>query len=313
MKIRGRRQLAELEQRFLQGEARALRAIVRQASGANTLDLPFRDVSIRAAADGTGGERLAFTGYASITEAPYTMCDWIGDYTEIIRAGAFTRTLNAGADVIFCLNHDWIPAPFARTKPGTCRLVEDSTGLAVTADLDGTRADVHTVRSAMDAGELDAMSFAFWVTRQQWSPDYEQRDILEVDLDGGDVSVVTWPANPATTGTTALRKRQALALVRSKVPGLLVARARAEKREGKTLSTATLESLQAVLDLIVEAEADIDSATTLLAELMGVDVPDPDGGDTDGEDTNSADGQANSGPHPSDVRARLALSAAAGR
>jgi phage head maturation protease len=55
----------------------------------------------------------------------------------------------------------------------------------------------------MDGGELDAMSFAFYVVRQMWSPDYEQRDITEIDLDGGDTSVVTHPANPATTGTTA--------------------------------------------------------------------------------------------------------------
>jgi hypothetical protein len=43
------------------------------------------------------------------------------------------------------------------------------------------------------------MSFAFRVTRQQWSPDYDQRDILEVDLHRGDVSVVNFGANPATS------------------------------------------------------------------------------------------------------------------
>jgi phage head maturation protease len=49
----------------------------------------------------------------------------------------------------------------------------------------------------MERGDLDEMSFAFQVIRQEWSPDYTQRDITEVKL--FDVSVVTYPANPATS------------------------------------------------------------------------------------------------------------------
>jgi hypothetical protein len=52
----------------------------------------------------------------------------------------------------------------------------------------------------MERGDVDEMSFGFWVTRQQWSPDYDQRDILEVSLNKGDVSVVNYGANPATAG-----------------------------------------------------------------------------------------------------------------
>jgi HK97 family phage prohead protease len=214
--------LREFEQRVLDGDVRAMRALVRQASGPNTLELAFRDVQLRAKPDGTGGSRLLFTGYACVTEQPYQMQDWLGPYTEVVRSGAFTRTLNANPDVIFCLNHAWDGAPMARTKAGTLRLEETTegelTGLYTEADIDPKRSDVYQVQSAMDAGELDAMSFAFWVTQQTWSPDYEQRDIREIDLDGGDTSVVTWPANPNTTGTTGLRKRAASALARSRVP-----------------------------------------------------------------------------------------------
>lgn len=306
--------LAQLEQRVLDGDPRALRALVRQAQGPNTLDLPFRGVELREAPTGAGdGARLLFTGYASVTETPYTMTDWLGDYTEVVRGGSFTRTLNASPDVIFVPNHAWDLIPMARTRPGTCRLAEDSTGLHVEADLDATRADVHQLRSALDAGELDAMSFAFWVCRQSWSPDYEQRDILEVDLDGGDVSVVTWPANPATAGTTALRSRQARALLSTRVPALIVARARAEKREGKTLSAATTESLQAILDLVTSADVAIDSAQELLSELLGVEPPADDDTVVDGGTDTSGEGQASSGPHPADVRARQRQLAAASR
>jgi HK97 family phage prohead protease len=289
--------LKEFEQRVLDGDVRAMRALVRQASGPNTLDLPFRDVQLRAKADGTGGTRLLFTGYACVVEAPYTMGDWYGDYTEIVRAGAFTKTLSESPDTIFCLNHGWEGAPMARTKPGTLRLSEDATGLATEADLDGARADVYQVQSAMEAGELDAMSFAFYVTRQSWSPDYDQRDITEVDLDGGDTSVVTWPANPTTTGTTALRKRAAETLARSRVPALIVARARAEKRADDALSESTLSTLQEVLALVADVAGD--SVQTILSELVGVPAPD------------ESETQSNSGPHPADVRARLRLLAAA--
>jgi HK97 family phage prohead protease len=297
--------LKELEQRVLDGDVRAMRALVRQASGPNTLDMPFQNCELRAKPDGTGGTRLLFTGYASVVEAPYTMGDWLGDYTEIIRTDAFDETLSRSPDVIFCLNHAWDGAPMARTKAGTLRLVADSTGLDTGADLDGSRSDVYQVQSAMEAGELDAMSFAFYVTRQLWSPDYEQRDILEVDLNGGDTSVVTWPANPATTGTTALRKRAATALARSRVPSLIVQRARAEKRAGATLSASTMETLQSVLDLINEADVAVDAAQPLLAELMGVPNPDTD------DEAPSDSSESNSGHDPDVVRARLAAKAAA--
>src|SRR5207342_106450 len=110
--------IAHFEQRVLDGDVKAMRALVRQATGPNTLDLPFQDVQLRAKPDGTGGTRLLFTGYASVVEAPFTMWDWVGDYTEVIRTGSFTKTLSENPDVVFCLNHDWNSAPMARTKAG---------------------------------------------------------------------------------------------------------------------------------------------------------------------------------------------------
>lgn len=267
--------LQEFEQRVLDGDVMAIRALVRQAMP-NTLEMAFRDVQLRAAPDGTGGSRLLFTGYASVVDAPYEMYDWYGPYTEVVRTGAFNKTLSESPDVIFCLNHDWASAPMARTKAGTMTLTADVTGLWTEAQLDGQRADVYAVQSAMDAGELDAMSFAFTVTRQEWSPDYMQRDIQEVGLNGGDTSVVTHPANPSTTGSTALRKHAANALLRSNVPGLIVERARLERRAGATLSAATMTTLQSVLDLVAEADVAVDAAQEVLSELMGVSNPDDD-------------------------------------
>jgi HK97 family phage prohead protease len=309
--------LKGFEQRVLDGDVMALRALVRQASGPNTLDMAFRDdFEIKAKPDGTGGTRLLFTGYASVVDAPYSMCDWYGDYTEIVRDGAFTKTLQEIPDTIFCLNHDWNAAPMARTvKAETLRLSADSTGLPVEADLDGQRADVYTVQSCMEAGELDAMSFAFYVVRQEWSPDYMQRDILELDIDGGDVSVVTHPANPWTEGTTALRKRAAQAIARSRIPGLIVERARVEKRAGAKLSATTMTTLQQVLDLIAEADVAVDVAQEVLSELMGVENPNADDteetGSTETDPTETESKSIPDGPDPAVVRERLRLQALA--
>ncbi|MEU5424024.1 HK97 family phage prohead protease [Streptomyces olivoreticuli] len=161
-------------------------------------NVPFRGVELRAKPDGTGGDALTFTGYACVTEQGYEMEDWLGPYTEVVRSGAFTKTLSEGADVPFLVNHGGLT--LARTKSGTMRLSEDDTGLYAEAGLDPASPHVQALRSAMDRGDVDEMSFGFWVTRQQWSPDYDQRDILEVNLNKGDVSIVNYGANPHTAG-----------------------------------------------------------------------------------------------------------------
>lgn len=148
---------------------------------------------VRAADDGS----LTLEGYACVTEQAYTMRDWLGSYEEVVRAGAFAKTLADQDDVRLLLNHEGLP--LARTKSGTLQLDEDDTGLHTVAHLDAGSSLVNDVRSAMARGDLDQMSFAFEVIRQQWSPDWQQRDILEVRL--YDVAVVTYPANPATSAS----------------------------------------------------------------------------------------------------------------
>lgn len=151
-------------------------------------------LEVRAASDG-GPTRVE--GYASVVEQGYEMWDWLGSYTEVVRSGAFTRTLNASPQVQLLLNHGGLA--MAYTKAGTLRLAEDTTGLHMAADVNPARGDVRDMLAALDDGDVDEMSFAFRVTRQQWSPDFDQRDILEVDIHRGDVSVVNFGANPLTS------------------------------------------------------------------------------------------------------------------
>ncbi|MDH6123867.1 MULTISPECIES: HK97 family phage prohead protease [unclassified Kitasatospora] len=177
-----------------------------------TRSAAYQGIELRALDDGFGGKTLRFTGYASVTESPYEMSDWLGDYSEVVRRGAFARTLAAGADVPFVVNHGGLT--LARTKSGTLRLAEDSTGLHVEADLDPRSPSVLDLQVAMERGDVDEMSFGFRVTAQEWSPDWTQRDITEVDLNKGDVSAVNYGANPATAGAT-MRGRDMDAFLRS--------------------------------------------------------------------------------------------------
>jgi HK97 family phage prohead protease len=163
---------------------------------------------IRAAQNGTGGTRYELSGYASVYDEPYKMWDWLGEYDEVVRSGAGTKTLSESPDVVLVFNHAGMP--LARTPrdtgAGKLELSEDSTGLHMRApDLNGERDVVRAVVQAVEEEILDEMSFKFRVMRQLWSPDWEQRDILEYNIHRGDVSVVTYGANPVTSVESALR------------------------------------------------------------------------------------------------------------
>lgn len=266
--------MAVHRERFLDGVPGAARALYLDAVKVQSLSMPFRDVAIRAKPDGTGGSRLLFTGYASVTETPYEMCDWLGPYVEIVRAGAFAKTLSEEPDTAFLLNHGG--ATMARTKPGTMRLSEDDIGLYVEADLDPRRSDVQIVQSGIEGGELDEMSFAFWITRGVWSPDYMQFDLVEVNIHKGDTSVVNYGANPATAGHVGLRTRQLANLARSGFPGLV--REAFAQRTGEQLAPADLGGMLHMLGLATGADDTPAETRAVLAQILGeratADAPD---------------------------------------
>ena len=215
----------------------------RSTSKSRELRLAVSAVELRA---GTSSSSVTVDGYACTTETPYEMEDWYGPYTEVVRSGAFTKTLSEQADVRLLVNHDGLP--LARTKSGTLTLEEDDKGLRFTAELDASSSMVQDLRSAMNRGDLDQCSFAFRVTRQQWSPDFDQRDILEVEL--YDVSLVTYPANP----TTSAQLRSALA--RRLQDAIPTARARAILAEVRTgqLSVGSADVVAGLLEATLELE-----------------------------------------------------------
>lgn len=225
-----------------------------------------------------GGSMVEITGYASTYDQPYQMYDWAGPYMEVARQGMCAKTIAEGCDTAFLANHQGLT--MARTKAGTLKLSEDSTGLLTVATGNTSRTDVRDLVTAIEDGNIDQMSFAFTIVRQVWSSDFEQRDLLEVNMNKGDVSAVNYGANPGTSVGVAARA------FRSVRPAALH-RMAVELREGKALSSATQDVLSQVLDLIAAADDAVDQAQPLLAELMGVPNPDAD----DEPDTEAAAGQ----------------------
>jgi HK97 family phage prohead protease len=128
-------------------------------------------------------------------------------WNETINQGAFKRTLRNGADVAFLINHEGMT--LARTKSGTLDLTEDKTGLRTVARLDARMNIVNDLQIAVERGDVDEMSFAFRVVKDEWfdqngDPSNDmvgtERRISEINMDHGDVSAVNYGANPATSG-----------------------------------------------------------------------------------------------------------------
>ncbi|MFI5783505.1 HK97 family phage prohead protease [Nocardia sp. NPDC051570] len=160
-----------------------------------------RDYSARQVELRSAGDTLVLRGYASVFDHAYDIFGGpaAGGFSEIVAPGAFDRTLKERADVHLLINHDGMP--LARTKSGTLRLAADGTGLQVEADLDRRDPDVQRLETKMARGDMDEMSFAFRVKDDVWSQDQTERRITEISLHKGDVSVVNFGANPATTAS----------------------------------------------------------------------------------------------------------------
>lgn len=136
-------------------------------------------------------------GYALTYEQPYDVNGGPdrGGFVEVIARGAARRAVTERHDVRLLVDHKG--SPLARTKSGTLVLRSDDHGLRVEATLDPSSPDAQSLLAALRRGDLDAMSFGFRVPPggDKWSGSVRRI----ADLDVVDVSVVTYPANPATS------------------------------------------------------------------------------------------------------------------
>lgn len=151
----------------------------------------FEDLEVRQA---TADEPPVIRGYAAV----YNSETDLGEFREVVRPGAFADAIGRD-DVRALFNHD-PNYVLGRNRAGTLKLDDDSDGLKVLIMPPDTQWARDLITS-MDRGDVNQMSFAFSVDKQEMN--YEQtrgkplRELQAVTL--YDVSVVTYPAYPETS------------------------------------------------------------------------------------------------------------------
>jgi len=151
-------------------------------------------------ADGDAGPKII--GYASIFDS---LSEDLGGFREIVKPGAFTRTLRENADVRALVDHD--PSKIlGRSKAGTLRLSVNAKGLRYEIDPPDTTVG-KDIMTSIRRGDVDGSSFSFRTVLDEWRMEGPVviRELLDVDL--VDVSPVTYPAYPAAE--VALRSLEA--------------------------------------------------------------------------------------------------------
>jgi HK97 family phage prohead protease len=139
---------------------------------------------------------MSFTGYAAVFNSPSEPLP----FTEVIKEGAFKRSLKSRNEIKLFMNHN-TDVVLGSTRAGTLKLTEDSRGLLAQADLPDTSAG-RDLSVLMKRGDVSSMSFGFSVPPKgdAWSKDGATRELHQIRLH--EVSIVTgFPAYQATTAS----------------------------------------------------------------------------------------------------------------
>ena len=166
----------------------------RVLAGIERREAVLTDLEIRAEGDG-----MTLRGYAAIFNSPSQPLPFI----ETIEPGAFRDSLKSRNDVKLLWNHD-TSIVLGSTRAGTLRLIEDTRGLLVEADLPQTQAGKDAAIS-IQRGDVTAFSFGFRIPAggDVWNSANE-RVLKRVNVH--EVSVgVAFPAYTATDGTANVR------------------------------------------------------------------------------------------------------------
>lgn len=151
------------------------------------------EIERREAIELRAGEGRTLSGYAAVFDKPTRILG----FTELVKPGAFKRSLAAGADILLLADHDPTKV-LARTRNGSLTLREDSRGLFFeTGELPNTSWASDTLE-LVRAGLAGGASFAFRVPRggERWQGN--TRELVNVNL--REVSVIA--AHPAYKATT---------------------------------------------------------------------------------------------------------------
>lgn len=138
-------------------------------------------------------------GYAAV----FNQRTKIWYFEEQIAPGAFARAISEAQDVRSLFNHD-PNYPLGRTKYSTLVLREDSKGLWTETRISKNNTKAADVYDHVQRGDVDGMSFAFTVRKQEWifqpegSDEMDLRIITEIGT-MYDVGPVTYPAYEQTS------------------------------------------------------------------------------------------------------------------
>lgn len=177
-------------------------AIVNRLEGRSTPKHEERvnviDLEVRESGDG-----MTFSGYAAVFNSE---SEDLGGFREFIAPGAFKRSLQSRNEVKLLWNHD-AGEPLASMRGGTLKLTEDATGLKVEARLANTSRG-RDVAELIRSKTVDSMSFGFSVIKDTWNNEGNVRTLNAVRL--FEISLVSWPAYQATSGTVSIRSSQTI-------------------------------------------------------------------------------------------------------
>ena len=150
----------------------------------------------------TAAGNKTLTGYAAVFNSEANL----GTFSEVIRPGAFAKSLATGSN-IRALYHHQGDALLGTTRGGTLQLREDPHGLAFTLDLPDTTHG-KDLAILVDRGDVAGCSFGFRVAPggARWEQRGKQmvRELLDVEL-----AEITLTADPAYQDTSvAMRSEQ---------------------------------------------------------------------------------------------------------
>jgi len=192
---------------------------------------------------------MSFRGYAAVFNS---MSEDMG-FREIIRPGAFTKSLKSRNAIRMFLNHN-SDIVLASSRAKTLRLQEDERGLLVDADLPDTSAG-RDLSVLMRRGDVDSMSFGFSVPKggDSWSDDGMTRTLNQVRLH--EVSVVT--GFPAYKDTVAQVRSFDVLAERTNTNADELAEAITLLENGKELDDAKADLLSEVVTKLRATPAEV--------------------------------------------------------
>ena len=142
------------------------------------------------------------TGYAAVFNSITT----IGDFTEVIRSGAFTQALTGGKN-IKALYHHQPEAILGTTQAGTLKLEQDAHGLRFEIALPDTTTG-NDLAVLVERGDVAGCSFGFSVRDggEVWT---DANGAILRELTDLDLMEITLTADPAYSDTqVAIRSKQ---------------------------------------------------------------------------------------------------------